>query len=63
MLGRLAAGSCDVGGNDVGGVAVEGSPGPVIAHRCSGVGVGSCCLHVAQGNTGVESGGDERMPQ
>jgi len=44
-------------------MAVEGPAGLVVAHCRSRVGVGSSFLHFAQGNTGVEGGGDERMPQ
>jgi hypothetical protein len=59
----LAGGSCDVGGDDIGGVPVQGCPGPVVSHGCPWVGVGSGFLHVPQGHAGVQGGGDERMPQ
>jgi hypothetical protein len=34
-----ACSASDVGGHDVGGVAIEGDPGPVVAHRGPWVGV------------------------
>ena len=37
--------------------------GTVLAHRRAGIGVAGCFLHVSQGHTGIEHGGDERMPQ
>ena len=46
--GGSAGGPCDVGGDDVGGVAVQGCPGPVIAHGGPGVGVRGGVLHVVQ---------------
>jgi len=50
-----------VGGDNVGGVTVEGSPCPVVAHRGSGVGMRRCLLDVSEGNSGVESGADLRL--
>ena len=61
--GWLAGGAGDEGGDDVGGVAVEGDPGPVVAHGGAGVGVAGGFLHVAQRDPGVERGGDERVAQ
>lgn len=63
FVGLLSGCSCEVGGDDVGGVAVEGSSGPVVAHRGSGVCVRGRFLDVSEWNAGIESGGDERMPQ
>jgi hypothetical protein len=63
IAGVLSGGSGDVGGDDVGGVAVQRGAGPVIAHGRAWVGVGSGFLDVAQRNPGVQTDGDERMPQ
>ena len=49
--------------DDVGGVAVEGLACTVVAHGGAGVGVAGCFLHVAQWDAGVESSGDEGVPQ
>ena len=51
------------GGDDVGGVPVEGHPGPVVAHGGARIGVAGRFLHVAQRHAGVEGGGDEGVPQ
>lgn len=59
----LAGGSGDEGGHDVGGVPVEAAPGPVVTHRGSRVGVTGCFLNIPQRHTGVEGGGDERVPE
>jgi hypothetical protein len=61
--GLLSGGAGDVDGDDVGGVPVQGCPGPVVSHGCPWVGVGSGFLYVPQGHAGVQGGGDERMPQ
>jgi len=61
--GCLAAGSGDECGDDVGGVPVEGTSGPVVAHRGPGISVRRCLLDVTQGNAGIQCGGDERVPQ
>lgn len=45
------------GGDDVGGVAVEGDAGAVVAHRGPRVGVAGGLLHVPERHTGVEGGG------
>jgi DNA-binding CsgD family transcriptional regulator len=58
-----AGGDGDEGGDDVGGVTVEGLAGPVVAHRRARVGVTGCFLHIAQGHTGVQGGGDEAVAQ
>jgi hypothetical protein len=44
-------------------VAVEGNAGSVIAQSGARVGVAGGFLDVAQGDTGVERGGDERVSQ
>ena len=44
-------------------VAVQGCPGPVVAHGGPRVGVRGGVLHVAQRYPGVQRGGDERLPQ
>lgn len=57
-----SCGACRAGdecGDDVGGVSVEAASGPVVAHRCSRVGVAGGFLDVSQRDTGVEGGGDE----
>jgi len=57
--GWSAGGTCEVGGDDVGGVPVEGDPGPVIAHG----GVRGGFLDVAQWDAGVQRCGDEGVAQ
>jgi hypothetical protein len=53
----------EVGGDEVGGVPIEGDAGAVVAHRRSRVGVGCDFLHIAQGYAGVEGGSEERVAQ
>ena len=48
---------------DVGRVPVQAGAGPVVAHGGARVGVGCGFLHIAQRDSGVEGGGDERVPQ
>ena len=62
-ISRLAGGAGDEGGDDVGGVPVEGDAGAVVAHRGARVGVAGGFLDVAQRDAGVEGGGDERVAQ
>jgi hypothetical protein len=50
-------------GDDVGGVAVEAGSRPVVPHRVARIGVRGGFLHVSQRLSGVECGGDERVPQ
>jgi hypothetical protein len=57
-----AGGSGKVGGDDVGGVAVEGTSGAVVAAGLSWVGVTSEVLHVPQAATSIEGGGDRGVP-
>ena len=52
-LVALPGGSRHVGGNDVGGMPVQGSPGPVISHRGPRVGVGRGFLHIPKRHTRV----------
>ena len=59
----LPGGSGNIGGDDVGGVPVEGGPGPVIPHGGSRVGVRGGFLHIPQRHPGIEGGGDECVPQ
>jgi len=61
--GPLAGGAGDEGGDDVGGVAVEGHSCSVVAHGGARVGVAGCFLDVAEGYAGVEGGGDEGVAQ
>jgi len=63
QVAGLSGRSGQVGGDDVGGVTVEGSPGPVVAHGRSGVSMRRCLLDVAEGDSSVECCGDERVPQ
>jgi hypothetical protein len=42
---------------------VQRGTGPVIPHRGARVGVGSCFLHVAECDPGIQRGGDERVPE
>jgi hypothetical protein len=59
---RSACCAGDEGGDDVGGVAVEGYACPVVAHGGSGVSV-SGLLNVAQRDTGIEGGSDEAVSE
>ena len=69
MAGEQALGaelvlrSGEVGGDRVGGVAVQAVPGVVVPASGAGVLVPGVVLHVAQGRTGVEGEGDRRVPQ
>ena len=54
---------CDEGDDDVGGVAVEILASPVVDRGGSGVGVSCGELHVAQRDTGIEGGHDERRAE
>jgi hypothetical protein len=58
-----AGGAGYEGGDDVGGVPIEGLASPVVAHGHAWVSVAGGFLHVTQRNTSVERGGDERVPQ
>lgn len=58
-----AAGAGDECGHDVGGVPIEGAPGPVVAHGGSWVCMRRSFLDIAQGDAGIQGGGDERVPQ
>jgi hypothetical protein len=62
VTGCLAGGSGDVGGDDAGGVPVQRGAGPVVAHR-GAVSVGGGFLDVAQRDTGIQRGGNERVAQ
>ena len=59
-LGEAGLPGCsgEVGGDDVGGVAVEGDPGAVVAHRRARVGVRGRLLNIAQRDAGIKGGGD-----
>ncbi len=59
--GWLPGGSGEVGGDDVGGVAVQVCPGAVVSHGGAGVSVGRRFLDVAERDSGVEGCGDERV--
>src|SRR5438093_235361 len=59
----LAGRAGDEGGNDVGGVTVEGDSSSVVTHRGARVRVTGGFLDVAEGDACVEGGGDERMTQ
>ena len=59
----LAGGSGQVGGDDVGGVPVQGCPGPVVSHGGPRVSVGRGFLHVTQRHASIEGCGNERVPQ
>jgi len=52
----LPGGSSDEGGDDVGRVAVQRDPGPVVPHRGPRVSVGGSFLHVPQRHPGVQTG-------
>jgi len=60
---RLPGGSGEVGGDDVGGMAVQRGPSPVIAHRGPRISVRSGFLDIPQRDPGVQRGGDERVAQ
>ena len=60
---RSASGSRYVGSHDVGGVAIEGDPRPVVAHRGPRIGVGGCFLDIAKWYSCVEGCGDEGVSQ
>ena len=62
LLG-LPGGTCDVGGDDLGGVPVQAAAGPVIPHRRPWIGVRGSFLDVTQRDPGIERGGNERMPE
>src|SRR5580693_9472618 len=63
-LRELSCCSGDAGGDDVGGVPVEAGAGAVVAHGGARVGAGCGLLHVAERDSGVETGGgDERVPK
>src|ERR1700761_6488699 len=59
----LPGGAGKVGGDDVGGVSVEATAGPVIPHSGPGVCVGGGFLDIAERDPGVQDGGDECVPQ
>src|SRR5467141_3502721 len=63
--GNLAhfAVSRQVGGDGVGGVAVQAVAGVVVPAGGAGVFVAGVVLHVAQGGAGVQGEGDRRMAQ
>lgn len=63
LAGCSACGAGEVGGDDVGGVPVQGDSGAVVAHGRSRVGVRSRFLDVAQRDASVQGGGDERVAQ
>ena len=58
VSGRLR-GPFNKADDDVVGVTVEVAAGPVIPRRHAGVAVSRGDLHISQGNTGVQAGGDE----
>jgi hypothetical protein len=58
-----AGGAGEVGGDDVGGMAVEGDSGAVVAHGRPRIGVRGGFLDVAQRDAGIERGGDECVTQ
>ena len=47
--------------HDVGGVPIQASSSPVVAHRRARVGVAGCFLDVSERDAGVEGCGDERV--
>ena len=63
QLSGLPGSSGDVGGDDAGGVLVQGYSGAVVADRGSRVGVRGRFLDVAQRDAGVEGCGDERVAE
>ncbi len=62
-LSLLSGGSGEEGGDDVGGVAVKRHSRPVVAHGGARIRVAGGLLHVAEGDAGVEGGGDEGVAQ
>jgi hypothetical protein len=58
-----SGGSGEVGGDDVGGVAVEGAAGAVVAAGLARVGVPGEVLHISQAAPRLEGGGDRRLTQ
>jgi hypothetical protein len=56
-----AGGAGEEGGDDLGGVAVEGLAGSVVAHRGACVGVAGCLLYVPQRDAGVQGGAGEGL--
>ena len=58
-----AAGAGEECCDDVGGVAVEGDSGSVVAHGGAGVGVAGGFLDIAERDAGVEGSGDERVAE
>jgi hypothetical protein len=59
----LSGGAGDEGGDDVGGVPVEGDSSSVVTHGRARVRMTRGFLDVAQRDTGVEGSGDEGMAQ
>src|SRR5689334_1536022 len=59
----LPGGAGEEGGDDVGGVAVEGHATAVVAHGGAGVRMAGCLLDVSERDAGVEGGGDERVAE
>jgi len=55
--------SCQVGGDGVGGVAVQAVAGMVVPAGRAGVLVAGVVLHIAQGSPGVQGEGDRRVAQ
>ena len=55
--------SRQVGGDGVGGVAVQAVAGVVVAAGRAGIFVAGVVLHVAQGGAGVQGEGDRRVAQ
>jgi hypothetical protein len=58
----LPGGSGDERRDNIRGVPVQRSPGPVVPDRGARVGVRGRFLHVPQRHAGIERGCDERMP-
>jgi hypothetical protein len=58
-LGGLSGGSGQVGGDDVGGVPVQGCPGAVVSHGGPGVSVRCGFLHIAERHSGVQTGREQ----
>jgi len=63
QLSRLPGGACDVGGDDIGGVPVQAAAGPVVPDRGARVRVRRRLLHVPQGHSGIQGGGDEGVSE
>ena len=57
--GRLAGCSGDEGGDNVGGVPIEGPPRAVVSHRRSRIGMWCSFLDISEWHASVESCGDE----